>query len=133
MASMQQRTLKMQLYTATQTAVVASLSPLATQVTIESTVSALSSPANGDRPSKPKEKQCERHPKCYRRMSPSTRCALFQIVCQHSNEYEICSHPNKLSTPTKTRFDAQASRTERRCLFTFTWCPSHSGFRGNEL
>ena len=74
-------TLTVQQHMATQTAVAASLSPM----TLGSTVSALSRPANGARPSKPMRKLCYQPSNWYRRMSPSTRCTSFQIVCQHSN------------------------------------------------
>ena len=87
--------------TSTQTAVAASLSPL---VALESTDSTLSCPANGAHPAKPKGKLCEQPTIWYRRMSPSTECSSFQIVCQHSNAYKICIHASKLPTPMKTRF-----------------------------
>ena len=53
-ATTQLSTLTEQQHTAAQTVVVAPLSPLAPEVTLESKVSALSWPANGARPSKPK-------------------------------------------------------------------------------
>ena len=73
-------------------------------VTLASTVSALSRPENGARPSNPKRKLCEQPTNWYSRMSPFIRCASFQIVCQHSNAYKICIHPSKLPTRMKTRF-----------------------------
>ena len=76
----------------------------APQVTLESTVSVISWPTNGARPSKPKRKLCEQPPNWHRRMSPSSMCALFQIVCQHSNTYKICIHPSKLPTQMMTIF-----------------------------
>ena len=78
------------------TAVAASLSPLATQVTLESTVSAPSRPTNDARLSKQKRMRYELAMNSHRRMSSSTRCASFQIVCQHSNENKISNHPSKL-------------------------------------
>ena len=95
--------LTVQQHMAGQTAVAASLSPMA-QGTVESTVSALSGPENCARPSKPKRKLCEQLTNWYRRMSPSTRCASFQIVCQRCNAHKICIHPSKLQTLMKTRF-----------------------------
>ena len=86
---------------------------LSQKVTLQPTVSALSQPANGVRPFKPKRKLCERPSNWYRRMSPSTRCASFRIVCQYSNEYKICTNPSKLPTPTKTRFLMLWSRLPR--------------------
>ena len=55
-------------------------------VTQQSTVSALSQLANGACVSELKRKLCELSSYWYRRMSLSTRHALFQIVCQHSNK-----------------------------------------------
>ena len=126
----------MQQHTATRTAIVASLSPLATQVTLvhhqhvsvaESTVSTQSRLANGAHPSKQMRKLCELPSNWYRRMSPSTRCASFQIVVKHSNDYKICIHSSKLPTPTKT------STLWHCLLLTFTWRPSHCGVHGNVL
>ena len=74
------------------------------QVTLESTVSALSRSSNGTCPSEPKSKQCGQPSNWYRRMSPSIRCASLQIACQLSNEYKIFIHPSNLPTMTKTRF-----------------------------
>ena len=61
-------------------------------------------PANGAHSSKPKRKLCKQPSSWYRRMSPSTRCASLQIVCQHSYAKKICIHPSELPTPMKTRF-----------------------------
>ena len=66
-ATTQLSTLTEQQHTAAQTAVVAPLSPLAPEVTLESIVSALSWPANGARPSKQKWKLCEQPSNWYRR------------------------------------------------------------------
>ena len=74
------------------------VTPLAPHVTLQSTVSAPYRPANGAHPSKPKRKLSERPSYLYRRMSPSTRCASFQIVRQHPKAYKICIHPSKLPT-----------------------------------
>ena len=111
----------------------ASLSLLAPNVILASTVSALSRTANGAHPSKPKRKLCEQTSNRYRSMSPFTRCESIQIVCQHSNAYNRCIHPSKLPTPKKTRFLTLASLSDGGCHLTFTWCSSHSGIRGNEL
>ena len=103
-------TLMVQQHTAAQTVVVASLSPLPPQkqknkkMTIESTVSALSGPANGALPSKLKRKPCKLLFNWYKRISPYARCTLFRIIYQHSNVYKICIHPSKSPTPMKTRF-----------------------------
>ena len=89
---------------AAQMAVAAPLPPLAPQVSIESTVSALSRPAIGAHPYKSKSKLREQFSNWYRRMSPSTGCTSFQIVCQHSNACKIFIHSRKLPIPMKTRF-----------------------------
>ena len=62
-------------------------------VTATLTVSALSQPANCARPSKPKRKLCEQPSNWHRRMSPSTRCASLQIMCQLSTNTKSASNP----------------------------------------
>ena len=73
-------------------------------VTREFTLSVLFLLANGACPSKPKRKLCKWPINWYRRIFHYTRCASFRTVCQHSSTYKICTHPNRLLSPTKTRF-----------------------------
>ena len=133
-ATSQLSTLTVQQHTATQTTVAASLSPLAPQVTLESTVSGLSRPANDAHPSKPKRKLYEQPSNWYRRMSPSTNGASFQnsmltlqhIQNLHPSQQAVNSDENKM-------LHALASRTDRVYNLTFTRCSSNSGISGNEL
>ena len=100
------------------------------QVTLASTVSTLSRPTNGARPYKPKRKLCQQPSNWIRRMSPSTRCASFQIVCQHSSACNISTHPDMSPMPTKARFSSPTSLSYH---LTFTCRHGHSGVRRNEL
>ena len=103
-------TIYIDVHTATKTAVAASLSPLAPLVSLESTVSTLSRSANCASPYKQKRNLCQRPSNLIRGISPSTWCASFQMVCQHSNEYNICSYPSNLPTSMKTRFSTLCPR-----------------------
>ena len=118
---------------ATQTVIATSLSTLAPQVTQESTVSALSCPANGARPFKPKravqtalnlvQEDVSLHKVCIVSDSMST---LQLIQNLHPFQYAANSDENEI-------LNALASPTNRGCHLNFTRCPSHSGVCGNEL
>ena len=106
------------------------LSTLAPLVSLQSTVTAQSRPANDAHPSK--RKLCQQPSNRCRRMSPTTRCKSFLIVCQHSNQYKICTHPSKLPTPTQS-LTLWPRLPREGANLTFTWCPSHYGVSGSEL
>ena len=120
MATMQLSRLTLQQHTAALTVIAALLSPLVPYLTLESTVGAPSRLANGARPYKPKRKLCEQFSNWYRKMSPSTRCSSFQIVCQHSNRYKICIHPSKLQIPMKTTFLMLCLRLPADCAISLS-------------
>ena len=98
--------------------VAASLSSSGPQVTRESTVSAVSWPANGTRLSKSKRKLCERPLNWYRRMSlnklrtvSDSMSTLQQIQYRHQSQQDANSEENDI-------LDALASPTDRWCHLT---------------
>ena len=96
-----------QQHTVAQMVEVASLSTLAAVLTPESAISVLFQVANGFHPSnfqKSRRKLCKQSLSFYMSLSPSTMCALFQIVCQHSNACKVYTHPSNLPTLTEIRF-----------------------------
>ena len=101
-------------------------------MTPESTVSALSRPANVACPSKPRRKLCKQSSHWYRRMSPkvyifsNSMSKLQHILNLHpSQQVANCDVSEILG--------ARASLATRRCHLTFKWCHGHSGVCSNKL